>query len=387
MNFDLLIVGAGLAGSSLALALRSSKLKVALVESRAPVFPKGIDQRVYAISPASQQFLSRIGAWERLEPSRMCAVREMDICGDASGHLWFSAHDAGLPELAWIIESSLMHAEFWETVKRQHNVTVLCPAECETLKVENDGVLLGLANDTFVRARLLVGADGVNSWVRAQAGITAHISPYDQKGVVANFAVAEPHRQVARQWFREDGVVALLPLGGQNVSLVWSCENDRADQLMAMDKLDFCDKVFKVTGGVVGELQLISDRAAFPLRLLRVDSVVKSRIALIGDAGHAIHPLSGHGINLGFGDASVLANELAALGSWEDPGNMSLLRRYARARAEESLLMQYSTHGLSKLFGAKNGVVSQLRNIGMNLTNRLPVVKDALARYSTLGHF
>lgn len=387
MNFDVLIVGAGLAGASLAVALQATKLKLAVVETRLPVVPTGLDQRVYAVSPASQRFLSEIGIWERLDQDRMCAVREMDIHGDKGGHLLFSAHDAGLAELAWIVESSLMLSELWETLKRQHNVTLLCPANCSSLSLDVDSAVLTLADGQILRSRLVVAADGVNSWVRNQVGIAAELQPYRQKGVVANFSTERPHRKTAYQWFRKDGVVALLPLGAQAVSLVWSCSDELASELLALDEMSFCERVFEASGGSVGDLRLVSDRAAFPLRLMRVETLAKQRVALIGDAAHAIHPLSGHGINLGFQDAYVLARELSSLAAWEDPGELSVLRRYARARAEEALLMQYSTHGLSRLFGIESGAVSHLRNFGMNLTSKMPVLKDALVRYATLGHF
>ncbi|MBL8443865.1 MAG: UbiH/UbiF family hydroxylase [Zoogloeaceae bacterium] len=387
MNFDVLIVGAGLAGASLAVALQATKLKLAVVESRLPVVPIGLDQRVYAVSPASQRFLSGSGIWERLDRDRICAVREMDIHGDKGGHLRFSAHDAGLAELAWIVESSLMLSELWETLKRQHNVTLLCPTTCSSLSIDIDSAALTLADGQVVRSRLVVAADGVNSWVRGQVGIATELQPYRQHGVVANFGSERSHRQTAYQWFRKDGVVALLPLGAQTVSLVWSCSDEFASELLALDDASFCERVVEASGGSVGGLQLVSDRAAFPLRLMRVETLVKQRVALIGDAAHAIHPLSGHGINLGFQDSCALAQGLESLASWEDPGDLSVLRRYARARAEEPLLMQYSTHGLSRLFGMEGAAVSYLRNIGMNLTSNMPVLKDALVRYATLGHF
>lgn len=387
MNFDVVIVGAGLAGASLAVALQATKLKVGVIETRTQAFPKGLDQRVYAVSPESQRFLSRIGAWDRLDHPRICPVNEMEIHGDGGGFLRFSAHDAGLAELAWIIESSLLLSELWETLKRQHNVTLLCPVSCSAFTVDVDCATLTLADGRVLRARLAIAADGANSWLRKQVGIAADFQPYRQHGVVANLATEHPHRNVAYQWFRKDGVLALLPLPGKAMSLVWSCPDEMAEEMLTLDENAFCSKVVEASAGIVGGLHLLSDRAAFPLRLMRVDSAVCPRVALIGDAAHTIHPLSGHGINLGFGDAAALARVLESLASWEDPGALSVLRGYSRARAEEPLVMQYFTHGLSRLFGIEGAAVSHLRNFGMNLTSSVPVLKDALARYATLGHF
>lgn len=387
MDFDVLVVGGGLAGASLAVALRKAALKVALVEGVEPRRPDGWDARIYAISPANRRFLEEMGVWGRLDRSRMTPVSEMRIQGDSGGALAFSAYDTGLGELAWIAESSLLQVELWETLRRQHNLTLLCPATPCGLQIDRDSAHLTLSDGRRLRSRLVVAADGANSWVRTQVGIDAHITPYREKGVVANFCCDRPHRDIAYQWFRGDGVLAWLPLPGRRISIVWSAPDDIADRLMALDQDAFCTKVADAGASVLGKLRLETPPAAFPLRLLRVSEVVRPRLALIGDAAHAIHPLSGHGINLGFQDAKVLSECLGALPAWRDPGEFSVLRNYARARAEEPLLVQYTTHALNRLFKLDNPFVSALRNAGMNLTGRLPVLKSALVRYAANGKF
>jgi ubiquinone biosynthesis UbiH/UbiF/VisC/COQ6 family hydroxylase len=387
MDFDLIIVGGGLAGASLAAALQGSRFRIALVEPRPPVVVGGWDARVYAVSPASADFLREIGVWQHLDATRIAPVQAMVVHGDAGGVLEFSAYDSGLSELAWIVEAGRIHHELWETVRRQRNVTVLAGAVPDSIRMEPDNVVLGFADRKLVHARLLVGADGVNSWVRTRAGIDTDITPYDEKGVVANFHCSHAHGDRAFQWFRPDGVLALLPLPGRMVSMVWSCPDAHADDLLALDAAGLCKRVAEAAGGVLGELELETAAQAFPLRFMRVTSPVKARIALIGDAAHAIHPLSGHGINLGFHDARALAQALAALPQWRDPGETAVLRSYARARAEEPFLLQYTTHGLNRLFGSSNPVLSTLRNAGLNLTGRLPVVRNALVRYAVSGRF
>lgn len=383
--FDVVIVGGGLAGASLAVALRKSRMNVALVETRPPVRPAGFDQRVYAISPASQAFLQDLGVWENMALERLCPVSEMAISGDAGGFLRFSAYDSGLSELAWICESSVMQHELWETVRRQHNVSLFCPAECDVLIRDESGITLKLSDGRTLRSRLVVGADGVRSWVRSRLGIDARFTPYDEHAIVANFRVDRAHHDVAFQWFLGDAIVALLPLPEQMMSLVWSAPDDEAAALMALSDEAFCRHVERTTQ--CGTLEIVTARAAFPLRLMRVDQLVCERGVLIGDAAHAIHPLSGHGINLGFQDARVLAGILGALPAWEDPGTVPVLRRYARQRAEEPALMQAITHGLNKLFSARARSLKHIRNAGMQLSDRLPVIKDVLIRYATLGHF
>ncbi|WP_153161990.1 UbiH/UbiF family hydroxylase [Zoogloea sp. 1C4] len=387
MKFDVLIVGAGLAGAALAAALRGSTLKVGIVETRPPARPEGWDARIYAISPTNVDFLSEIGIWQHLDPARMAPVYDMEIHGDAGGRLDFSAYDSGLRELAWILESSLMQLELWETVKRQHNVTLICPASPAALAIDDSAARLTLTDGRRIEAKLVVAADGRDSWVRQAAGIGARNTPYDEKGVVANFRCEKPHRNAAFQWFRPDGVLAYLPLPDQQMSMVWSAPDALADELVALPPEALCARVAEAGGYRLGKLELITPAAAFPLRLMRVETAVRPRLALIGDAAHAIHPLSGHGINLGYQDARVLAEQIKDLPAWRDPGELPVLRAYARARAEETALLQYTTHGLNRLFKPADPILSGLRNIGLNLTNSVPVLRNALVRYAIAGRF
>lgn len=383
---DLIIVGGGLAGASLAVALRHTPLRIALVESRAPSQPQGWDARVYAISPANVDFLNRIGAWKHLDSERIAPIRAMRVAGDAGGRIEFSAYDAGVPELGWILESSPMACELWESAKRQANLTLLCPARPSVLAFDGEAATLRLDDGTSLTARLVVGADGRDSWVRQAAGLAASNTPYEEKGLVANFETGLPHRDTAWQWFRADGVLAYLPLPGNRISIVWSTSDAHADELCALPPEVFCDRVAEAGGGVLGGLRLITPPAAFPLRLMRVPQTVAPRVALIGDAAHGIHPLSGHGINLGFQDANALATLLAAAPAWRDIGDERFLQRYQRARREETVLMQTTTDTLRRLFRSPAPGLSGLRNAGLNLTNRIPFVKNALVRYA-LGAF
>lgn len=385
-QFDLIIVGGGLAGASLATALRDTRLRIALVDNQPPRAAAGWDARIYAISPANAAFLEAVGAWKHLDASRMAPIRAMQIAGDAGGALAFSAFDTGVSELGWIIESSLMACELWESAKRQGNLTLFCPAQPAQLEFRHDAAVLQLSDGTVLSAKLLVGADGRDSWVRQKAGLVAINTPYGEKGVVANFSTEKPHRNTAYQWFRDDGVLAYLPLPGNRISIVWSTPDDNADQLCALSPEQLCDRVAEAGSHVLGRLELLTPAVAFPLRLMRVPQTVASRLALVGDAGHGIHPLSGHGINLGFQDAKELAALLAATQPWQDIGDERLLQRYQRARKEETFLMQTTTDSLRRLFRETTPGLRPLRNLGLNLTNGLPFIKNALVRYA-LGAF
>ena len=382
MDFDVVIVGGGLAGLALAAALRRSALSVALVEGKAPSFPEGWDSRIYAISPANAHFLDAVGVWRHLEVARTEAVRAMEIHGDAGGRLDFTAYGSGVSELAWILESSLMQRELWETVKRQGNLALFCPARPQALTFEADAAQLTLDDGRRLSARLVVAADGADSWTRAAAGVHVRFDPYDQQGVVANFTTGQPHRGTAFQWFRRDGVLAWLPLPGNRISMVWSTGEDHGRELLALDHAALCARVAEAGDHRLGTLELITPPAGFPLRLMRAPHSVAPRLSLIGDAAHTIHPLSGHGINLGFQDAQTLAAALCDKPAYVDCGDLALLRGYERARKEEVVTLQTLTDSLHDLFRPATGPMARLRNLGLNLTNTLPVVKDLLVRYA-----
>src|SRR5574343_857317 len=381
-QFDLIIVAGGLAGASLAVALRDSRLRIALVESSPPVRPEGWDARIYAVSPANVAFLENIGVWRHLDSARIEPIRAMRVRGDAGGALDFSAFDTGVPALGHILESSLMACELWECAKRQSNLSLFCPARPAAIEVRHDAAVLTLQDGSVLSGRLLVGADGRDSWVRDEVGLVSHHAPYGEKGVVANFVAETPHHGVAHQWFSKEGVLAFLPLPGQRVSIVWSAPDALADELCALPPDLFCERVGEAAGQVLGKLSLITPPAAFPLRLIRVPRTIAPRIALLGDAAHGIHPLSGHGINLGFQDAAELSRLLCASQAWQDIGDLPLLARYQRARREETVLMQGMTDQLRRLFRTTVPGVRPARNLGLNLTNGLPLVKNVLVRYA-----
>jgi ubiquinone biosynthesis UbiH/UbiF/VisC/COQ6 family hydroxylase len=383
MDYDLIIVGGGLAGLALAVALRRSRLHVAVVESRPPQpRPTGWDARIYAVSPANARFLDEIGIWQHLDAARMEPVRKMAVRGDAGGELAFSAYDSGVGELAWIVESSLLQAELRESARRQGNVDLVCPATPVRLDIGDRAAALELDDGRTLSAKLIVAADGADSWTRAAAGIAVDFRPYEQMGVVANFAVARSHHGVAFQWFRADGVLAWLPLPGNLISIVWSTPTAHAQELLALAPDEFCARVAAAGEHALGGLEPVTPPAGFPLRLMRAPHTVGHRLALIGDAAHTIHPLSGHGINLGFQDARSLAATLSACPPHIDCGDRQWLRRHERARSEEVVALQSVTHGLQQLFSAPRLPFGPLRNFGMNFVDRLPVVKDALVRYA-----
>jgi len=381
VSFDLVIVGAGLAGLALARAARG--LRVALVAQQraasAPQAGEEIDARVYAITPGNAAFLSSLGVWRALDAERIAPVRAMRVFGDAPGAaLEFDAYRAGVGELAWIVEDRALQAALWRALEIEGSVEILAPAQCEALDIGPDVARLRLRDGRTLAARLVVGADGAHSFIRERAGIAASSRAYAQSAVVANFACERPHRGVALQWFQGGPVLALLPLPGDRVSMVWSTAE--AERLRQLDAQALCSEVARACAQALGGLRMLCAARAFPLQRLAAQRMVAPRVALAGDAAHVVHPLAGQGANLGLQDARELAEVLAAREPQRDPGDLRLLRRYERVRAADILTMDTTVHGLYRLFASGAQPIARLRNAGLNLADRLPVLKNLLIR-------
>jgi len=382
VDFDIAIIGGGLAGASLAASLADLGQKVALIERQPPPAPVAEwDSRVYTLTPASIEFLDRIGAWRGVPTERVTPIHDIQVFGDDErSRLDFSAYDAGLLQLGATVESGRLTYALWQGLERQRNLSLLCPAQPSQLRRVGNGVEIGLDLGRLVTTRLLVGADGADSWVRRAAGIEARTDDYDQLGVVANFACERAHRHVAYQWFRSDGVLAYLPLPERRVSIVWSTSRVHARELLALPSGAFCARVSEAGRDVLGGLQPLTRPAAFPLSRMVSERMATERIALIGDSAHVIHPLAGQGINLGVGDAHCLSDLLRDA---QDPGDRGLLRRFERSRAEDILGLRWVTDGLFRLFESKHTAIRRMRNLGLNLTNFNPVLKTLLTRRAT----
>ena len=383
MDFDVVIIGGGLVGASLAAALKSSGLSLALLEnSTASTRFEGWDSRIYAISPGNAKFLADCGAWQRIDATRIQQVTDMRVYGDQGAELDFSAYQLGAPELNFILENRLLQHALWQVMQQQDNLTLYNPARCVSIDRQEDSATLTLEDGRSLTTRLVVGADGPDSWVRQQAGINAAPNAYEQLGVVANFKIETPHRGTAFQWFQQDGILALLPLPQQMVSMVWSVSTEQGAKLLALSADELCKRVAEASHNALGTLELVTPAAAFPLRLLNLPRITAPRLALVGDAAHNVHPLAGQGVNLGFRDARELARVLTERGGQPDCGNAHLLRHYERARREDIASMLAVTHALQKLFNNSNPFLRNLRNIGLSITNQITPLKKMLARHA-----
>jgi ubiquinone biosynthesis UbiH/UbiF/VisC/COQ6 family hydroxylase len=407
-----LVVGTGTAGLATALALARQGIPVSLLGPRAPIpaaTADAYDPRVYAVSPASQAFLARLGVWDLLPPERIARIEAMDVMGTApstapglldddldgaakpakssgAGRLQLSAWQGNLPALAWVVEGREL-----ERALRQA-VGVLGVAWTQerfvSLSVGDASTPLGITTDSgrILRTELAIGADGAESPLRKSAGMVSHGSDYEATGLVVHLDVEQPHQGMALQWFTPDGVLALLPMpdtaDGAQVSMVWSMETTQAEALLAMPAAEQAEalaaRLQQVAGERTGRIRVRGAVHGFPLRVRSASPMVLERIALVGDAAHLVHPLAGQGLNLGLGDAAGLAAALTEREHFRRIGDLRVLRRYARHRAPALLAMRTATDGLYRLFKAQDPVLGWVRNASMALVDRLPPIKRAL---------
>ena len=387
MKFDLVVIGGGLVGTSLIAALKQCGLDIALIESRklSPLpHDESWDSRVFAISPGSAEFLREQSIWQQMEAPRLTPVHDMSVFGDDNcSHIHFSAYETGVAELAYIVENRQLQNAAWSVLQSQNDhLELICPAKCTAITWHETFAEIQLEDGRKLETSLVIGADGVNSWTRQQAGIEASRHPYQQIGVVANYRTERSHRHIAHQWFRRDGVLALLPLPENRASMVWSTGEAHAAELRELPADVLCQRVAEASSYALGALELITPPLGFPLNFVHVNHLIKPRLVLVGDAAHGIHPLAGQGINLGLRDVRTLAEIIKAHNLQSDVGDYNLLRLYECARKEDILALELVTDGLQKLFNNSNPTLARMRNLGLEITNQLPLIKNQLMQHA-----
>ncbi len=388
-QMDVCIVGNGVIGKAAALGFAQAGLRVCLLgsldETSAAV--EAWDVRVYALNHVARGLLSSIKVWDALDASRVAAVDSMFINGDGpkqANTLAFDAFGAHIGALAWIVEDRNLNQALDAALRFSSNVRVVL-GHATHMKRNDAGGTVHLDSGEIISAALVVGADGGQSWVRSQCDIGIDYRSYKQRAVVTNFDCEKPHHGVAYQWFvGSQGVVALLPLPGQRVSLVWSAPDGLSATLMAESASALAERVSVLSDYKLGQLRALEPACvkAFPLMFIRAHATIAPRVALIGDAAHVVHPLAGHGMNLGFADVAELIKTVTNREPHRSCGDERVLARYARARKEDVLLMQLATDGLARLFGTDSEPVRWARNIGLNLIDKLPVLKRRLISHA-----
>jgi 2-octaprenylphenol hydroxylase len=384
---DICVIGNGAVGKIAALGLAQAGLDVTLLRpvSSQPAEPTkaGWDVRVYALNHVAHDLLASLKVWDALDASRIAPVDAMVVNGDGgahAGHLAFDAFAARVESLAWIVEDANLNQALDTALKFTPNITLL-DATAAALSVDAAHATVKMSNGDTLAAHLVIGADGSQSWVRGQCDIDIAYRAYGQRAIVTNFSCARPHNGVAYQWFSAtEGVIALLPLPGQRVSLVWSAPEALAQTLLREPLTALAHRLSIYSAESLGALTPLEPEAVkgLPLVFLRPQAITAARVALVGDAAHVVHPLAGQGMNLGFSDVAALIAAIVGREKQSDCGDARVLARYSRSRKEEILLMQIATDGLNRVFSADFEPLRMARNLGMNLVDKFPFLKRHL---------
>ncbi len=401
-EFDLIIVGGGMVGSALACALtqdslhegnaRYKHLNIAVIDggdlqpAQATLSPHKFDPRVSALTLSSQRFLQRVGAWQLMQQRRVSPYREMRVWdGDGTGQIEFNADDLKQPVLGHIVENSVTQSALLSVLHQADNVTLIPGERVQSLLDNGErGPRLRMESGLELEAPLLVAADGANSQVRSSAGFAVREWDYLHHGIVTTVETSNSHQYTAWQSFRESGPLAFLPLpvsdDGRNFcSIVWSNVPEEAERLMALDDQAFASELQRAIESRLGDILSIDQRYCFPFRQRHAVDYVMPGIALVGDAAHTIHPLAGQGVNLGLMDAAALAGViLEAQSRGDDYSRFALLQKYQRQRKGANLTMMGAMEFFERLFHSQSLPLRLLRNSGLNLVDKAPLVKREL---------
>lgn len=378
LRYDAIVAGAGMVGACAALALGRCGMRVALVEptpsAPVPEAPAEYDLRVSAISPRSRELLRELGAWQRLDATRLCAYEQMHIWhqhGDAS--VSFDAVDLARDDLGVIVENRALLLALQQACDAESRVEWMRPDRIETLLANSrDGVELRLESGACLEAGLLIAADGRQSPTRALAGIEVRAGSYRQTAIVANVDTEQPHRRTAWQRFLATGPLAFLPLANGQSSIVWSCDDDYYQALQGLDRAAFCDALSEAFERRLGRVLRCGERRGFALGWHHCEQWLQGRVLVLGDAAHSVHPLAGQGVNQGFSDVELCAH---LIGEYRRGIPQKPLRRFERQRKSETWLAGTGFSALKRLYGMDQGCVTRLRDLGMQLVDSTPWIK------------
>ena len=385
-SVDVAIVGGGMVGLAVACGLQGSGLRVAVLEQRVPQ-PLASDAppalRVSAINAASEKLLTRLGVWSDILARRASCYHGMEVWDkDSFGRIEFDDKSMGYSHLGHIIENSVIHYALWQKAQQSADITLMAPAELQQVAWGENETFLTLKDGAMLTARLVIGADGANSWLRNKADIPLTFWDYRHHALVATIRTEEAHGAVARQAFHGEGILAFLPLSDPHLcSIVWSLSPQDAEHMQQAREDAFNRALNVAFDNRLGLCLVESERQVFPLTGRYARQFAAHRLALVGDAAHTIHPLAGQGVNLGFMDAAELIDELKRLQrQGKDIGQYLYLRRYERSRKHSAAMMLAGMQGFRELFAGENPAKKLLRDIGLKLADTLPGVKPQLIR-------
>ena len=394
--FDVVIVGGGMAGATMALALAPLKLKIAVIEAHAyqQQSQPSFDDRCLALAWSSKQIYQTLGIWDIMAQrpeGGFEAIKQIHVSD--RGHLGVTRLDQqqeGVPALGYVVESRVVGDVLVQQLKQYDNIQLFCPAQVESLTTHEDAVELKLSENQqktaqTLSARLLIIADGVNSRTRDKLGIRTLQRSYAQTAIIANVETQLPHNNVAYERFTDSGPLAMLPLSRNRCSLVWTARDDQVDSILSYDDDQFRQALQQRFGFRLGQITRVGRRTSYPLALMTIDNDTlkhQRRVALIGNAAHGVHPVAGQGFNLGLRDISALAELIAGEMQQHknaDPGEQSLLDEYWRWRQADIRQVTTITNGLIKLFSNNSFALAALRNSGLLATDIIAPLKHMLA--------
>ena len=387
---EVLVVGAGMVGLTLACALAGAGVEVVVVDRADPaaLTDAGFDGRVSSIAHGSQRALAALGLWDGLAEHAQPILEIRVADGDSPLFLHYDHRDLGAAPLGYICENRRIRQALFAAAAGLDRLRMLAPCGSARLVRERGAVEARLEGGGAVRARLAVAADGRDSALRREAGIAVTTWRYPQVGIVCTVAHERPHRGIAHERFLPAGPFAILPMTGNRSSLVWTERSDLAPAMMALDEAEFGSEVALRFGDFLGRLDVVGPRWSYPLALVHAERYADRRLALVGDAAHAIHPIAGQGLNLGLRDAAALAEVLIdARRLGLDIGSAGVLERYQRWRRFDSLVLMAVTDGLNRLFSNDLAPVRLARRLGLAAVDRAGPLKRLFMRHAmgTLG--
>jgi 2-octaprenylphenol hydroxylase len=386
-RYEVIVVGGGMVGAAAACALAHGGIDVALLDRHNPErqWPKEpIDNRVSALTKASQNILEMLGAWPGMVRRGVCAYRDMrvwDARGD--GELHFDCADTEFSELGHLVENRVTVAALWDVLDTLPSAHCITPAKVADMQLTDNGRLIRLEGGRRLEADLVIAADGRESALRKMAGIDVTGWDYDQDGLVATVTTEKSHQATAWQRFLEEGPLAFLPLDNGQSSIVWTLSTKTAKSYLALNDNDFLQALEQASGGILGKMLAVGPRAAVPLRFQYANRYTDRHLALIGDAAHAMHPLAGQGANAGLLDAAAIAELVIEAKQQRRPlSGSGYLRRYERWRKGDNLMMMASMDVLNKTYGVSSPSFISLRSAGMNWINHTAIVKAYFNHYA-----
>lgn len=384
MQFDCLIVGGGMIGAASALVLADLGLKVAVVEAfpaKAFSQEQPFDLRVSAISVGSEKLLKQLNTWRQISDWRLCPYARLGVWEHELSYAEFNSINIEEPHLGHIIENRLIQLSLWQQMEARENITLMCPETLNSFSETDSGIVAQLSCGE-VKAKIIIGADGANSHIRAMAKIGTTGWDYQQSAMLINVTTEIEQQDITWQYFSPTGPLAYLPMPGNNASLVWYQHRDEIKRLSSLSNSQLTTEVQRAFPELLGKINVV-DKGSFNLTRRHANQYVKGRVLLIGDSAHSINPLAGQGVNLGFKDVMALQRVFKeAINNGEDFSNTSVLAQYEKQRRSDNLLMMSAMDLIYAGFKHKLLPTKLLRNIGLFTANRIPLLKEKALKYA-----